>query len=106
MFGAQNTGSPTHLISHTHDARLFLLRRTFDRMEPRYGASCGALCWPASRLCIASKWLLMLPGCVIERMSVNWLAIFAIRGCSSLMRTPGTLVCAGLYGPRISAGAS
>src|SRR5436190_21727132 len=106
MFGAQNTGSPTHLMSHTYDARLFWLGRTFARIEPRYGESCGALCWPDSRLCIASKWLLMLPGCVIERMSANLFAIFASRGCNSAMRTPGTVVCAGLYGPRISLGAS
>src|SRR5262249_10523460 len=41
MFGAQNTGSPTHLISHTYDAMFFSLGRTLDSIDPMYGASCG-----------------------------------------------------------------
>src|SRR5438874_4308432 len=71
-----------------------------------YGESDGAPAWPARLLCMASKWLLMLPGWVIERMRANLLVSFAIRVCSSLMRMPGTAVAMGLYGPRISAGAA
>src|SRR5215472_2098619 len=105
MFGAQKTGSPTHLMSHTYEAMFFWLGRTLARIDPMYGASAGAPAWPARLLCIASKWLLMLPGWVIDRMSANRLVSFAIRLCNSLIRMPGTAVAIGLYGPRISSGA-
>src|SRR5208337_1307623 len=62
MFGAQKTGSPTHLISQTYDATLRWLGRTFASTEPMYGESNGALGSPLRLLCMASKWLLMLPG--------------------------------------------
>jgi hypothetical protein len=55
MFGAQNTGSPTHLISHTYEATLCSLGRTFDSTEPMYGESAGASAWPLRQWCIASK---------------------------------------------------
>jgi hypothetical protein len=45
---------------------------------------------------MASKWLLMLPTCRIERTMAKSLLIFASRVCSSLMRMPGTFVAAGL----------
>src|SRR5262245_52562792 len=106
MFGAQKTGSPTHLMSHTYDAMFRCVGRTLASTEPMYGESCAAPACPARLLCMASKWLLMLPGWVIDRMSAKCLVSFAIRGCSSLMRIPGTAVAMGLYGPRISAGAA
>src|SRR4051812_7165218 len=106
MLGAQKTGSPTHLISQTYEATLRWLGRTLARIEPMYGESSGAPAWPLSRWCMASKWLLMLPTCVIDRIRDQWFVILARRGWSSLMRMPGTAVAIGLYGPRISAGAS
>src|SRR5206468_3723481 len=95
MFGAQNTGSPTHLISQTYDATFFSLGRTLANTDPMYGESCAAPACPARLLCMASKWLLMLPGCVIDRMSAKCLVSLAIRGWSSLMRIPGTAVAIG-----------
>ncbi len=80
--------------------------------EPRYGWSSGTPSatrftdWPLSRLCIASKWLLMAPGWVIELISVNWSVTLASSVCIWLIRMPGTLVAMGLYGPRIVSGAS
>ena len=41
IFGAQKTGSPTHLISQTYEAMLRRLGRTFARMDPMYGESAG-----------------------------------------------------------------
>src|SRR5215212_10152007 len=105
MLGAQKTGSPTHLISQTYDATLRSLGRTFDSTEPMYGESAGAPAWPLRQLCMASKWLLMLPGCVIDRIRAKSLVILASRVFSSLIRMPGTAVAIGLYGPRISSGA-
>ncbi len=61
IFGAQKTGSPTHLINQTYDAMLCRLGRTFARMEPMYGESAGAPAWPLRQWCMASKWLLMFP---------------------------------------------
>ena len=55
---------------------------------------------------MASKWLLMFPGWVIERMRQSLSVCLASSVCSSLIRIPGTAVAAGLNGPRISAGAS
>src|SRR3954452_3083011 len=83
----------------------FSLGRTLARTDPMYGASCGAPACPARLLCMASKWLLMLPGWVIDRIRANLLVSFAIRVCSSLIRMPGTAMAIGLYGPRISSGA-
>src|SRR5262245_34902044 len=60
---------------------------------------------PLSRWCMASKWLLMLPTCVIERTRVKCRVRADSRGCSSLSRIPGTFEAIGLYGPRISSGA-
>ena len=54
---------------------------------------------------MASKWLLMLPTCVIERMREKCCVRPESRGCSSLIRIPGTFEAIGLYGPRISSGA-
>ena len=56
------------------------LGRTLARIEPRYGESGGAPAWPLRQLCMASKWLLMLPGCVIERISAKCFVSFASRG--------------------------
>src|SRR5215211_5440975 len=98
MFGAQKTGSPTHLISQTYEATWLSLGRTLASTEPMYGAPAGAACWPARQLCMASKWLLMLPGCVIERIRAKCFASFAMRGCSSHSCIPGTVVAIGLYG--------
>src|SRR3954465_12775445 len=114
MFGAQKTGSPTHLISQALETRLRLLGLCLATNEPRYGCSSGCPCWtrltdwPLSRLCIAPKGLLwgaggeglwMAPGCVIELMGVNWSVSLASSVCISLMRMPGTLVAMGWYGP-------
>jgi hypothetical protein len=45
---------------------------------------------------MASKWLLMLPTCVIERISVRCFASAGSRVCSSETRMPGTAVSTGL----------
>ena len=71
------------------------LGRTFDRMEPMYGASAGASAWPLRQWCMASKWLLMLPTCVIERIRLKCCVNLARRVCSSLMCMPGTVVAMG-----------
>ena len=36
-----------------------------------YGESAGAPAWPLRQWCMASKWLLMLPTCVIERIRLK-----------------------------------
>src|SRR6185369_14202478 len=106
MFGAQNTGGPTHLMSHALETKLRLLGLCLATNEPRYGCPSGTPCctrfsdWPLSRLCIASKWLLIDPGCDIELMSVKWSVNVARRVCISLSSMPGTLVAMGEYGPR------
>src|SRR4029078_10123061 len=84
----------------------FWLGRTLARIDPMYGAPCGAPAWPARLLCMASKWVLIFPGGVIDRVRADLLVSLAIRVCSSLMRMPGTAVAIGRYGPRISAGAA
>src|SRR5688572_10907172 len=112
MFGAQKTESPTHLISQALETRFRLLGLCLATNEPRYGWSSGMPCWtrltdwPLSRLCMASKWLLIAPGWVMELISVNWSVSLASSVCISLIRMPGTLVAMGWYGPRIDAGAS
>ena len=74
------------------------LGRTLDRTEPMYGASSGAPAWPLRQWCMASKWLLMLPTCVIDRMRRNAWPAVARRVCSSLSRMPGTARGDGLVG--------
>src|SRR5690349_1107152 len=112
MFGAQKTGGPTHLISQAFETMFRLLGLCLATTEPRYGRSSGTpwatrwFDWPLSRLCIASKWLLIAPGCDIELISVNWSVSCESCVCISLMRMPGTLVAMGLYGPRMVSGAS
>ena len=54
---------------------------------------------------MASKWLLMPPGWVTERIKQNWSVILASFVCISLSCIPGTFVRMGLYGPRYSEGA-
>ena len=83
IFGAQKTGSPTHLISQTYEATLRWLGRTFARTEPMYGESAGASAWPLRQWCMASKWLLMFPTCVIDRIRLKCWVRVARRGCSS-----------------------
>ncbi len=36
-----------------------------------YGASAGASAWPLRQWCMASKWLLMFPTCVIDRIRLK-----------------------------------
>ena len=60
-----------------------------------YGASAGAPAWPLRQWCMASKWLLMFPTCVIDRIRQKCWVSLARRGCSSLMRMPGTVVAIG-----------
>src|SRR5262249_26330687 len=86
------------------DAMFRCAGRTLASTEPMYGESWGAPACPARLLCIASKWLLMLPGWVIDRMRAKCLVSFAIRGCSSLMRLPGTAGATGWDGPRVGGG--
>ncbi len=61
-----------------------------------YGASLGAPAWPARQWCMASKWLLMLPTCIIVRMTAMCFVSGARRVCSSLRCRPGTAVAIGL----------
>ena len=72
------------------------LGRSLASMEPMYGASAGAPATPLRQLCMASKWLLIGPVCVIDRIRQKCLAWSARRVFSSLMRMPGTVVAIGL----------
>src|SRR5690349_5770100 len=110
-FGAQKTGGPTHLMSQAWETMFRVLGRARATWQPRYGWSfvtpwaTRSVDWPLKRLCIASKWLLIAPGCCIELISVNWSVTFASSVCISLIRMPGTRVAIGSYGPRIDIGA-
>ena len=96
MFGAQKTGIADALDQPDIGGDVALAGPDLGQDGAEVRRVGGAPAWPLSRWCMASKWLLMLPTCVIERIRQMSPAILARRVCNSLMRMPGTVVAVGL----------